>query len=133
MSRKQNKGFIQRTQESSINNEQLTAREDQSGISSDAEKSSQSWKTRAENSETALRRAETKTTILKKKLGVGQVAVDIDEVNPWISRDDFDALSRGSTESGEALEQIVPTEFCAKDVVVVNNTKKYGGQCRQHR
>ncbi|XP_028404216.1 golgin subfamily A member 6-like protein 22 [Dendronephthya gigantea] len=78
-------------------------------------------KTRAENSQIALRRAEARIAILNKKLGIGpQTAFEIDVVNPRVSQKDYDSLTIEYIKLKEALEHIVPTELGGKDVVLKN-------------
>ena len=85
------------------------------------EKSVQSSQTRADNYETALRRAEARVAYLNKKLGIGpQSSFDIDVINPGVSRKDFDAVTKENIRLKEALEHIVPTELGGKDIVVVS-------------
>ena len=103
------------------NNERLKGLEQLTRIYNESEGKLQSWKTRSENYEVALRRAEARIGVLNQKLGIGpQRAFDIDVVYPGFSRNDFDAITRESIELKEALEHIVPTELGGKDVVVVS-------------
>ncbi|XP_028404900.1 tropomyosin-1-like [Dendronephthya gigantea] len=98
-------------------NEQLKGLQNLAKICSESEEKRQSWKTRAEKYESALRRAEARIAVLNKKLGMlgPQTAFDIK-----ISRHAFDAITRENIELKEALEHIVPTELGGKDVVLRN-------------
>jgi hypothetical protein len=102
-------------------NERLRGVEDLTRICSELEEKRQSSETKADNYETALRRAEARIAYLNKKLGIGpQTTFDIDVVNPGISRKDFDAVTKENIRLKEALEHIVPTELGGKDVVIVS-------------
>ena len=88
----------------------------------------QSWKTKAENTETALKQANTKIAYLNKKprknLGIEpQTTSGIDVVYPGVSRKDFDALTKENIRLKEALEHIAPTELGSKDIVIVSMRK----------
>jgi hypothetical protein len=102
-------------------NERLRGVEDLTRICNELEEKRQSSWTRADNYETALRRAEARIAYLNKKLGIGpQTTFGIDVVNPGISRKDFDAVTRENIRLKEALEHIVPTELGGKDIVIVS-------------
>ena len=103
--------------------ERLKGVEELTKICNDLEEKRQSCQTRADNYETALRRAEARIAYLNKKLGIGpQTTFGIDVVNPGISRKDFDAVlvTKENIRLKEALEHIVPTELGGKDVIIVS-------------
>ena len=105
-----------------VKNDRLKGLEDLTKICSELEEKWQNWKTRADNYEIALKRAELRIAVLSKKLGIGpQAAFDIGVIYPGVSRKDFDAITRENIELKEALEHIVPTGLGGKDVVVVSN------------
>ena len=61
-----------------------------------------------------------------RRLDIGrQTAIDIDDVNPEISRKEFDAINKENVKLKKALKHIVPTELGGKDVVLVS--EKHGG------
>jgi hypothetical protein len=101
-------------------NERLKGVEELTRICNELEEKWQDSKTRAENYETALRRAEARIAYLSKKLGIGpQMTFDIDVVNRGISRKDFDAVVKENINRlKEALEHTVPTELGGKDIVI---------------
>jgi hypothetical protein len=104
-----------------VRNDRLRGVEKLTTICSDLEEKLQSSQTRADNYETALRRAEARVAYLNKKLGIGpQTSFDIDVINPGVSRKDFDAVTRENIRLKEALEHIVPTELGGKDIVIVS-------------
>ena len=104
-----------------VKNERLKGVEDLTRICSEKEEKLQGWKTRAENYETTLRRAEARIAYLNKKLGIGpQTALGIDVVYPGVSRKDFDAVTRENIRLKEALEHIAPTELGGKEIVIVS-------------
>jgi hypothetical protein len=104
-----------------VKNERLKGVEELTRVCSELEEKRQSWQTKADNYETALRRAEARIAYLNKKLGiVPQTTFGIDVFNPGISRKDFDAITKENIRLKEALEHIVPTELGGKDVVVVS-------------
>jgi hypothetical protein len=107
--------------EIAVRNDRLRGVEKLTTICSDLEEKLQSSQTRADNYETALRRAEARVAYLNKKLGIGpQTSFDIDVINPGVSRKDFDAVTKENIRLKEALEHIVPTELGGKDIVVVS-------------
>ena len=107
-----------------VKNERLKGVEDLVRICSEKEEKLQGWKTRAENYETALRRANARIAYLNKKLGIGtQTAFDMDVVYPGVSRKDFDAVIKENIRLKEALEHIAPTELGGKEIVIVSIQK----------
>jgi hypothetical protein len=107
--------------EIAVRNDRLRGVEKLTTICSDLEEKLQSSQTRADNYETALRRAEARVAYLNKKLGIGpQTSFDIDVINPGVSRKDFDAVTRENIRLKDALEHIVPTELGGKDIVIVS-------------
>ena len=111
-----------------VKNERLKGVEDLVRICSEKEEKLQGWKTRADNYETALRRADARIAYLSKKLGIGpQTAFGMDVVYPGVSRKDFDAVTRENIRLKEALEHIVPTELGGKDIVIVSIGLKKDG------
>ncbi len=104
-----------------VKNERLKGVEDLTRICHELEEKRQSWQIRADNYETALKRAEARVAYLNKKLGIGpQTTFDIDVINPGVSRKDFDAVTKENIRLKEALEHIVPTELGGKDIVIVS-------------
>ena len=106
-----------------VKNERLRGVEDLTRICSELEEKRQSWQTRADNYETALRQAEARIAYLNKKLGIGpqtSFGINDDVINPVISRKDFDAVTKENIRLKEALEHIVPTELGGKDIVIVS-------------
>ena len=104
-----------------VKNERLKGVEDLVRICSEREEKLQCWKTRAENYETALRRADARIAYLNKKLGIGpQTAFDMNVVYPGVSRKYFDAVTKENIRLKEALEHIAPTKLGGKDVVIVS-------------
>ncbi len=104
-----------------VRNERLKGVEDLTRICHELEEKRQSWQIRADNYETALKRAEARIAYLNKKLGIGpQTTLDIDVINPGVSRKDFDAVTKENIRLKEALEHIVPTELGGKDIVIVS-------------
>ena len=102
-----------------VKNERLKGVEDLVRICSEKEEKLQGWKTKAENYETALRRADARIAYLNKKLGIGpQMAFDMDVVYPGVSRKDFHAVTKENIRLKEALEHIAPTEMGGKDIIV---------------
>ena len=102
-------------------NERLKGVEELTRICNELEEKRQGSETRADNYETALKRAEARIAYLNRKLGIGpQTTFDIDVVNPGISRKDFDAVTKDNIRLKEALEHIVPTELGGKDIVIVS-------------
>ncbi|CAB4038079.1 Hypothetical predicted protein, partial [Paramuricea clavata] len=97
--------------------ERLKGVEDLTRICNELEEKRQGLETRADNYETALRRAEARIAYLNKKLGP-QTTFEIDVINPGISRKDFDAVTKENIQLKEALEHIVPTELGGKDIVI---------------
>ena len=104
-----------------LRNDRLRGVEKLTAIVSDLQEKLQSSETKSENYEIALRRAEARIAYLNKKLGIGpQTSLDIDVINPGVSRKDFDAVTKENIRLKEALEHIVPTELGGKDIVVVS-------------
>jgi hypothetical protein len=97
-------------------------------ICNELEEKRQSSETiRADNCEIALKRAEARIAYLNKKLGIGpRTTFDIDvvnpeiSVNPGISRNDFDAVTKEDLKLKEALEHIAPTELGGENIVIVS-------------
>ena len=107
-----------------VKNERLKGVEDLLRICSEKEEKLQGWKTRAENYETALRRADARIAYLNKKLGIGpQTAFDMDVVYPGISKKDFNAVTKENVRLKEALEHIAPTKLGGNDVMIVSMRK----------
>ena len=108
-----------------VKNERLKGVENLVRLCNEKEEKLQGMKTRAENYETALRRADARISYLNKKLGIGpQTTLGIDVVSPGVSRKDFDAVTRENIRLKEALEHIAPTELGGKDIVIVSISKK---------
>ena len=102
-------------------NDRLRGVEKLTTICSDLEEKFHSERTKSDNYENALRRAEARIAYLNKKLGIGpQTSFDIDVINPGVSRKDFDAVTKENIRLKEALEHIVPTELGGKDIVIVS-------------
>ena len=102
-------------------NERLKGVENLAKICSDLEGKCKHWKSVAENTETALQRAEARIAYLNKKLGIGpQTAFGIDVINPGVSKKDFDVVTKENIQLKEALEHIVSAEIGGKDVVIVS-------------
>ena len=102
-------------------NDRLKGVENLAKICSDLEEKCKHWKSVAENTETALQRAERRIARLNKKLGIGpQTAFDIDLINPGVSRKDYDAVTKENIRLKEVLEHIVSTEIGGKDLVTVS-------------
>ena len=102
-------------------NSRLKGVENLAKICSDLEEKCKHWKSVAENTKTALQRAEARVAYLNKKLGIGpQTAFDIDVINPGVSRKYFDAVAKENIQLKEALEHIVLAKIGGKDVVIVS-------------
>ena len=95
-----------------VKNERLKGVEDLTRICSELEEKRQSLQIKADNYETALKRAKARVAYLNKKLGIGpQMTVDIDVTNPEV-----------------ANKNIRPTELGGKDIVVVSMALTNRGQ-----
>lgn len=106
-------------------NKRLKGVEKLTNIVNELEESRQSLQSKADNFESALRRAEARIAYLNKKLGIGpQTSMGVEVVDPGVSRKEYDALMRDNIRLKESLEHIVATELGGQDVVTVSKTKK---------